>query len=163
MRGTFGERTRELGEMVGEGTLRGSVEVDQVYALPIHSGFWRTGPLAGVTNRPRHGGQIGFLSRPLMEKHARYLAKLADGVLSGFLTQAMAENMEDLTQEVYERAPRLMDDLRRSGHPMVRDQGRVVYDRPPERARLTDAQLREKSKRVRLGEGHGARRPDIAF
>lgn len=154
MRGTFGERTRELERMVGEGTLTGKVEVDQVYALAQNSGFWRTGPNAGVTiKRHYRGGRFHFLDGPLMEQHARYMQRLADAVLDGNLILAMRLNMEALAGEVHENAPRWFDDLRNSAHPTVTDGSEVVYDRPPLRPRLSKAALREKAKRARLGEG----------
>lgn len=152
--GTFAARTHELGAMVGEGTLRGRVGVNQVYALAQHSGYWRTGPLAGVRIRkhPR-GGKSHFLSDPLQDHHERYLRNLADAVLSGFLVQAMAENVEHLAGQVHQQAPREFEDLRNSAHPQVLDDRRLAYDRPPARPRLSEAALREKARRKQLGEG----------
>lgn len=154
MAGTFAARSRELGDMIGEGSLTGSAEVNQVYALPQHSGFWRTGPLAGVQirNHPR-GGKSHFLSDPLMANAQRYLRNLADGALGGRLVQAMAENMEDLSDHVRDQAPREFEDLRNSAHPKVLDNGRVAYDRAPLRPRLSQGALGEKARRRQLGEG----------
>ena len=154
MKGTFGEGTRALAEMIGDGDLTGKVEVDQVYAAAQHEGGWKTGPNAGVQirNHPRGGGDH-FLSQPLVEGAPDMMAHLGRHALEpNGLVQAMADNMEDLCGEVHDRAPREFDDLRDSGHPTVTDNGRKAYDRPPKRARLSKAALKEKGKRRRLGE-----------
>lgn len=153
MAGTFGKRTLELADIVG-GKKVGKVEVDQVYAVVQHQGFWLTGPNAGriILNHPG-GGEAKFLEKPLFLNTGKYLHRLADSVLDGTLVEAMIENMEDLSEEVFKRAPRDFEDLRNSGHPTVRDGRRKVYDRPPVRGRLSDAALREKAKRKSLGEG----------
>lgn len=152
--GTFAERTRALEEMVGDGDLVGKLEVDQVYAAAQHEGGWATGPNAGVRirNHPRGGGDH-FLSQPLVKNAPEMMQHLARNTLEpNGLRQAMADNMEDLSEEVEDRAPREFDDLRHSGHPTVTDNGRKAYDRPPKRPRLSRSALKEKAKRRRLGE-----------
>lgn len=142
--GTFQQGCIDLAEKVGHGKLTGKVVVDQVYAAAQHEGYWVTGPLAGhvIRNHPR-GGQAKFLEEPLFEKAEDYMRNLADGVLDGFLVQAMAENMEDLADEVFHLAPRENDVLRGSANPRVLDDGREAYDRPPLWPRLSQDQLRE--------------------
>lgn len=150
----FADRIRELEEAVGDGDLQGKVNVDQVYAAVQHEGYWKTGPLAGVVirNHPRGGGSK-FLAEPLFENAADYMRRLAGRALEpAGLVSAMRENVEDLSGEVYDRAPREFDDLRDSGHPTVMDGDRLAYDRPPRRPRLSEGALREKKRRSRLGE-----------
>ena len=140
----FDERMAELAESVGEGVLRGSVEVDQVYARYQHE---------GLDLRHPQGGQAKYLESPLYEKHRDYYQRLAEHVLDGGLSQAMIENVESLSLEVYDKAPFEFGDLKASGHPTVTRDGAILYDRAPMQARLTDQQLRAKHKLRRLGEG----------
>jgi len=76
---------------------------------------------------------------------------LADTVLDGDLTEAMADNMRHLVGEVEHLAPIDENDLPRSGHAQVHDQGRLVFDQPPKVHRLSDAELRAKA--ARRGRG----------
>lgn len=134
-----------LSAAVGRGSVRGSVEVDQVYARYQHEGL--------DFHHPR-GGQAKYLEQPLYANVALYLRDIAARVLpDGDVVQAMADSMEDLSGEVYDRAPVEFHDLRASGHPVVKRGGAVVYDRPPMQARLTEAQLKAKHKLRRLGDG----------
>lgn len=151
---SFDEGCDDLERKVGHGKLTGKVTVDQVYAAVQHEGYWLTGPLAGhvIINHPQ-GGEAKYLERPLFLRVGEYMHNLADAVTSGFIVQAMAENMEDLSQQVFEKAPREFEDLRNSGHPTVEDDGHLAYDRAPVRPRLSEAALKEKSKRRALGEG----------
>lgn len=146
--GSFSERTHELEQIVGDGNLVGKVEVNQPYSAPQHEGFWKTGPLAGVVirNHPRGGG-AHFLSDPLSENAERYMRNLADRVYEpGGLTGSMADNMEDLSRAVHERAPRDTEALRNSAHPTVTSDGETVYDRPPVVPRLSDADLKRRGR-----------------
>ena len=54
--------------------------------------------------------------------------------------------MEHLSDQVKVQAPILFNHLRRSGHPVVTKDGRVIYDREPEVHRLTEEQLRAQSR-----------------
>lgn len=144
--GSFGAGTRELGELVGDGELTMKVEVDQIYALAIESGYWRSGPLAGVTNRPRHGGKTHFLRDGLHENAERYMRKLARAFPE--LEPAMVENAEDLARQVFDNAPRDKQVLRNSAHPTVTSGHVLVYDRPPAVHRLTEAELRRRGEFV---------------
>lgn len=124
--GDFSERMRELQERIGEGILRGEVEVNQHYALEQHENM--------NYEHPRGGGPK-YLSEPLMNKAEAYLGELADNVLEGNLASAMALNMEHLSAELDPAAPIDEDPnpirLRRSGNPKVFDDGQEVYNRPP--------------------------------
>ena len=145
---TFADGTRELEDRVGRGKLVGTVVVDQIYAAAQHESVWVTGPLAGhvIRNHPR-GGQAKFLEQPLFENAERYFKRLADNVLDGDLVQAMTDNVAHLAGEVYDKAPREFDDLRLSAHPSVESDGKVVFDSPPVRKRLTKEELKAKARK----------------
>lgn len=142
---TFEARLHELADQVGEGVLHGSVVVDQVYARYQHEGLDLKHPSGGVAK---------YLEGPLYANHRDYFQRIADRVLTGGLTDAMADNVEALSREVYDKAPREFHDLRASGHPSVTDHDRVAYDRPPNVHRLTPAELEAKSHLRALGFGH---------
>src|SRR4051794_105839 len=132
MASTFDARLRELSERIGHGKLVGKLTVDQIYALAIHSGFWRSGPLAGVTNRPRHGGETHFVTNALQHNAERYRPTPAHAALEpGGLRDAMVENVEDWARDAAARTPRESGVLAASGHPVVTIGDAVVYDRPP--------------------------------
>lgn len=66
----------------------------------------------------------------------------------------MTKNMEDLSQQVYDKAPWEFADLRASGHPSVDTDGHRVYDRRPMVGRLSKADLKIKSHLRYLFEPH---------
>lgn len=148
MSGTFSERIAELRHMTGDGQrLRGTVTVDQRYAHFQHE---RTDLV-----HPRGGGPF-YLQKPLMDGFRDYLSDYARTVLHDGGQPAMRRSMEHLSDAVEVTAPREWGDLMRSGAPRVTLGERVVYDRPPKAARLTDAELKAKSRailRMRLAEG----------
>lgn len=163
MAGDFGERIDELMERVGSGDLTGSVTVDQAYARYQHEGLDFAHP---------RGGQALYLQQPLMDHKDAYLQKLADGILDDGGKRAMIDAVEDLAEAggVATHAPVEFDDLRASGHPMVTSDGETVYDRAPRVARLSEEELKAKTKARdaldrltgggwKRGEGHGSREP----
>jgi hypothetical protein len=137
--GTFSARTDELRRQTrcDRGTMTGSVEVDQVYAHVQHERL--------DYKHPR-GGQARYLAAGLEANYHEYLQAVADGVLDDGGRDGMRRAMEHLSGEVYDRAPREFMDLRRSGHPQVRQGLDVLYDRPPMQHRLSEAELRAKSR-----------------
>lgn len=141
----FDTRMAELAEQVGDGPLTGVLEVDQVYARYQHEGLDLKHP---------EGGQAKYLEAPLFAGHPAMLERLADRVLDGDLSDAMAQNMEGLSLKVYELAPLEFGDLKASGHPVVRDNGTVAYDRPPNIHRLTPEELKIKAELRALGLGN---------
>lgn len=136
MPGDFDVRMDELAEKVGDGRVRGSVEVDQVYAQYQHE---------GLDLRHPRGGRAKYLEAPLYANHHGYLRDVADQVLSVGPVPAIVNAMEDLSGEVFTEAPVEFMDLRMSGHPTVKRGGVAVYDRPPMQGRLSGAQLRAKN------------------
>jgi hypothetical protein len=147
MAGDFAARMDELIEAVGDGALTGSVVVDQVYAKYQHE---------RMDLRHPKGGQAKYLSGPLLENYRAYISRLAQNVLHGSLTGAMERNVEALSREVFDKAPRDFWDLRESAHPSVLNAGMPVYDRAPVVHRLTPGQLRVKDRLRAQGLGGGA-------
>ena len=139
MNGTFSERLDVLRGQVhsDRGTLTGSVEVDQVYAHVQHEHL--------EYKHPR-GGRARYLASGLEDNYRDYLQAVADGVLDDGGRDGMRRAMEHLSGEVFDRAPREFQDLRRSGHPQVRQGLDTIYDRAPLQHRLTEAELRVKSR-----------------
>lgn len=142
--GTFEEGINFLLDSVDGDHITGKVEVDQVYAHNQHE-------------HPEYhhpdGGEAFYLTTPLFAKMPDYMDRLARGAITengSELTQAMIDNVEDLSLEVYKRAPWEFADLRASGHPMVKADGHTVYDRAPLCKRLTVEDLRIKAELSRL-------------
>lgn len=148
MRGTFGERTQELERQVGSGRLRGSVEVDQVYAhyQNVHPEF----------HHP-DGGEAFFMENSLylyIEDYMRHLAANAITEEGSGIQDAMIDCMESMSAHIYQRAPWEFSDLRDSTHPTVTSDGETTYDRPPRVARLSSAELAEKGRLQRQLDPH---------
>ena len=135
--GTFSERIDELRKMVGSGKIIAQVTVDQRYAQYQHEHL--------ELHHPR-GGTALYLQQPLMENFHSYLEDYAKTVLDDGGQSAMKRSAEHLSDQVEVRAPVEFNDLRRSGHAQVTQDGRTVYDRPPKQARLTEAELKAKSR-----------------
>jgi len=153
VRGTLGKRLDFLIEQTGKGRMVGAVEVDQVYAHYQHEGDDFEHP---------DGGQAHYLRDPLFSNSEKYVRNLANGLVDhegSRLHDAMVENMEHLSDQVEILAPREFDDLAKSGHPTVTEEGKKTYDRPPRVARLTEDELKLKSRISRIVErGRYARR-----
>jgi hypothetical protein len=145
--GNLHERLAELRHMTGmPETIFGSVTVDQVYAHYQHE---------HTEFRHPRGGRAKFLQIPLMRHFRDYLASYARDVLHNGGLRSVERSMEHLSDQVELEAPREWGDLLRSGHPEVK-QGGHHYDRSPKVHRLTEAELRIKSRailRERLAEG----------
>lgn len=139
MTGTFAARIDELRHRTGcnEGWLRGSVTVDQVYAHYQHE---------HLEFRHPRGGRARYLAFPLEQHFRSWLADIARSYLDDGGKDAMRRSMEDLSAQVIHEAPREFNDLRYSGHPVVQLGQRIIYDRPPLVHRLTEAELRIKSR-----------------
>ena len=148
MSGTFSARIDELRHQIGDGArLTGTCEVSQVYAHFQHE--------RADLRHPRGGGPF-YLQKPLFDHFRDYLDDYAKTVLSDGGQPAMKRSMEHLSDEVEIAAPREWGDLRKSGHPQVTLGGRTVYDRAPKAARLTEQELKAKSRailRERLAAG----------
>lgn len=137
--GTAAARLTELRHRnrSGDGLLRGSVTIDQIYAHFQHERL--------DLHHPRGGGPK-YLERPLMENYPRYLERLARGVTGGGVEHEMARCMEDLSDAAELASPWEFGDLMHSGHPEVRRGLHLTYDRPPKRHRLTPPELAAKTR-----------------
>lgn len=142
MASTFSARMAELRERVGHGDTEGSVEVDQVYAHYQHEGVEFRHPL---------GGQAKFLEAPLYDHAERYMQQIAERFLDEGPARPMIDAMEDLSDRVLELSPVEFGDLRDSGHPVVVDDGEVVYDRPPVAHRQSAEELKVKHRLADTG------------
>lgn len=119
--------------------ITGKVEVNQVYAHYQHE---------GASFHHPDGGEAFYLKTPLFVNADKYLANIAEKVIGSHgvnVRDPMIENMEDLSMEVFNRAPWEFGDLRASGHPTVEEDGVVVYDRAPMCPRLSEEELKIKS------------------
>lgn len=139
---TAGTAAARLGDLLtrtrsGDGLLRGSVTIDQIYAHRQHEDL--------MLHHPRGGGPK-YLERPLMEHYPRYLEMVAGSYLDDGGRRGMAEAMEDLSDSAELASPWEFGDLMHSGHPEVRRGAEVTYDRPPKRHRLTRAELAAKTR-----------------
>lgn len=138
MGGTFRRRIDELINATGEGKLVGAVTVSQIYAHYqwAHPEF----------NHP-DGGEAFYLD---LYRHLNdYMARLARSAITAEgsdIEEVMAECMEHLSDDVFIRAPWEFGDLRNSGHPTVKSDGELIYDRPPRAARQTEQELEEKAR-----------------
>lgn len=135
---TFSERIAELRRMTGAPLkLRAQVTVDQVYAHNQHEHL--------EYHHPR-GGRALYLQAPLYEHYRDWLTDYAATVLHDGGQPAMKRAAEHLSDLVEADAPREYGDLMFSGHPEVQLGERIIYDRPPKQARLTEAELKAKSR-----------------
>lgn len=93
----------------------------------------------------------------LYSNAAGYLSRIAEQVLAVGTDAGMIDAMESFAGDSGQACPKELTLLAHSDHPMVTSNGAVVYDRPPEVPRLSDAELRSlHSRRVSAG----GERPD---
>lgn len=137
MTSTFFARTDLLLEHVGNQDITARVIVDQVYAHYQHE---------RLDLRHPRGGGAKYLEKPLYDHYGQYLKQYARRVLDDGGQRAMKNAAEHLSDEVEFTAPREFGDLLRSGHPVVTQDGHVIYDRPPKQHRLSEAELRAKAR-----------------
>jgi hypothetical protein len=143
--GTFDRRMRELAQMVGGGNLRGNVRVNQAYAQDQHETLYYKHPF---------GGEAKYLTNGLMEEYPTALQSIARDLLAVGPRPAMIDFVEALSHQVYVRAPVEFADLKASGHPRVFDGHPLIYDRPPNQRRLTNAENDAKSDLREMGFGN---------
>jgi len=136
-----GEFSRNMSRLIAEthGQVVGSVEVNQVYAHYQHE--------HPEFHHP-DGGEAFYLKTPLFTKVKKYMQMIADHLVNEKgvdIKAGMKEVVEDLSKEVYARAPWEFGDLRASGHPTVKLDGKIIYDRPPNVHRLDEQELKDKA------------------
>lgn len=133
--GTFGERTRLLEEMVGDGDLVGSFSVHGgPRTVPLHEGYFvnHMGTNGFVRIRNYNQGGPRFVEGPLKEGFERYYQDIADGILDGSIRERMRDSMSDMNGQLKVRAPIEYGALRKSGSYTVVDDGDVYHHHPPE-------------------------------
>jgi hypothetical protein len=119
---------------VGFGTLRGYVEVDQIYAHRQHEDV--------TLKHPRGGGPF-YLTQPLLDHRDEYLQNIADHTLGeGGPQRGLEDSVEDLAFQVSIHAPVEFGFLRNSAHAYVTDDGIRVFDLPARAPRLTKEQIK---------------------
>lgn len=143
--GSFFDRIDELDERVGHGDLVVRTEFDQVYA--------KYQELRDDLKHPR-GGQAHYVRDGLVAHSDEYLQTLAETLLTD-LRGGAVRVANDLAARQEQLAPVEFENLRRSGHPQVIDDGELYYDRPPDVPRLSEEQLKDQ-RRLGYGLDHGA-------
>lgn len=140
MTSTFAERIDSLRRQTGGGeTVAMHVVVDQVYAHYQHE---------HLDFRHPRGGRAKYLEGPLYDGFRDYLTAYASEVLHDGGVKALEHAAEHLSDQVEASAPREWGDLMRSGHPSVTVGERTVYDRPPKVGRLSEQELKLKSRAI---------------
>ena len=142
---TFFERIRELSDAVGHGKITGRLTVDQAYAQYQHETI--------ELKHPR-GGTAHYLRDPLYKNMDEYLRHIAAKTITpngSEIHKGMEDVVEDLSEMVFDNAPRDLWVLRQSGHPQVSDDNIVVYDRAPHARRLSNEELKNRGCRTRVG------------
>lgn len=147
MAGTFTRRVQDLIDRHSGGALRGEVIVDQVYAKYQHENLSLRHPAGGG---PKYLWNAVIFDLP---RTMRELAKEALWVDPGI---TMTKAVERWSGGVFDRAPLEFGDLKASGHPRVKEGGKVIYDRPPLAKRLTESEIEAKRELRDLGFGNRA-------
>jgi hypothetical protein len=137
----------ELAAIVGAGTLTARVEFDQAYAHRQHE---------DLTFRHAIGGPK-FLERALFENIPEYMELIARSVLRDGPKGGMILVAEDIASKAANNAPkRVIGDrvLSNSAHPVVIDDGTIVYDRAPVDGRISKAEIRERNEAFQTDPKH---------
>jgi hypothetical protein len=145
--GTFFARMDELSAMVGVGSLTARVEFDQIYAHRQHEDL----TLKHVIGGPK------FLERALYENIPEFLQLVANSVLRDGPKSGMIFVAEDLASKAANNAPkRVIGDrvLSNSAHPVVIDDGTVVYDRAPVDGRISKEEIKERNEAFQIDPKH---------
>ena len=170
---TFDEKFAELRRIVGHGTVKGAVVVDQVYARyqdgwgdlgndtgvvtpteeshgPTAEEFGHKGPWSGTPGwlfKHRQGGEAGYLTHTIDEDQlgGPIVKSWCDAISDRQpLDAVFIRNVEDISAQVALRAPiEFYGLLRGSAHPSVEREGHPVYDRPPAIPRVPEEVLQQ--------------------
>ena len=143
--GTFDDKTKQLGRMVGTGTISARVIFNQVYAQNQHESMWFKHPA---------GGQAKYLYSALMTEYPGALQRVAATLLRVGPRAGMINGAESIAKTAAARAPFEFADLKGSAHPIVTDGGERIYDRKPAQRRLNKAQHKAKRRLRYLGLGN---------
>lgn len=120
----FEQRIDELMRSVGTGHITAGCKVDQPYAQNQHQ-----------TDSFRHtNGRSHYLGGPLLEHAFELVAEIARSSITPFgslISRRMIDTAEWMARAVLENAPKDTGQLSMSGNPWVKDNGVLIYDRPP--------------------------------
>lgn len=136
--GSFEERMRELGKLVGDGKITTRIKVDQAYARRQHQNI--------LYAHPRGGGPF-FLHNALMSLHKIHIQRVAQELFRGNAQVLYIRFGEDVAKRASDNAPIELGNLRRSFAVDVKVGGRFIYRRDADQRRLSRAEL---NNRVRL-------------
>jgi hypothetical protein len=147
MPSTFTARMKELSAMVGSGRLAVQVTFDQAYAHRQHE---------DLTLKHKIGG-AKYLERALFDNIPEYMELIARSVLRDGPRGGMILVAEDLASKASDNAPKRLrgpNVLSKSAHPVVTDDGTVVYDRAPVAARLTEQEIAARNEALQTDPDH---------
>ena len=128
----FFKRTEELKRMVGDGHLIGTFAVDGgPRTVPLESGFWRTGPLAGVhiQNWTTPGTGAHAVQNSMEASYHISLEDIAKTTLESGPQEAMIRHTERMKGEFTQRAPRVTGEYADSSARFVTDDGQPIHER----------------------------------
>jgi hypothetical protein len=131
----FFARTKQLEEMVGKGTLKGEFAANRIYAAVQHERGWKNFMGTGTPKEIRQyhqGGGQKFVESVVAEKWQGWMMDIAAETLHRGPQSAVIDAMHDLDEGLKQRAPLEDGDLRNSGTYTVKDNGRVIADKPSE-------------------------------
>lgn len=134
MTATAIDRLQQLINAVGTGESVSSCIVDQAYAQAQHEEL--------AWHHPT-GGRAKYLEGPLFEQADEIVRIISDHLITkdgSDLEKGMIEVAEKMSIFVEENAPKDegVHELSESGHPMVHDNGVLVYDRAPKVPRISN-------------------------
>jgi hypothetical protein len=118
--GSFVGRCQELRKRVGEGELKGVLNVNQIYAYCQHEHMWW---------KTKHK----YLTRALME--GSYFGAIAATIYADGGRRAMIKAVDQLNNRMAANAPKRTGALAGSGGGKVYDNGALVSDKAPRVAR----------------------------
>jgi hypothetical protein len=141
MGGTFGDRIDQLREQVGSGIIKGTVDVDQIYAHYQDSGHGPRGKPAAAFDHPE-GGQAGYLTNSITAYGPDFAQQIADSISEEVpMKDVFIDGVQSLSLDVATLAPMEFGNLRESSASTVIDDGDVVFDRPALVPRLSSEEL----------------------
>lgn len=121
----FEQRIDELMRSVGTGSIVAGCKVNQPYAQNQHQ---------TDSFRHPHGGRSHYLGGPLLENAFALVEQIARSSITPFgslINRRMIDIAEWMAQAVLENAPKETGRLSLSGNPWVKDNGVLIYERPP--------------------------------
>ncbi len=129
---SFEQGAAELAQMVGDGSVVGTFAVDGgPRTIPLESGFWRTGPLAGVRMQDFTTPGTGphAVQTSLESAYETSLQDIAKTTLVTGPQEGMKRHVENMDAEFKRRAPRVTGEYADSTARFVTDNGQPIHER----------------------------------